>query len=112
MNIRNKMFEDFEKIAKDLETKTGAKISTVEWSNQFRFYIEGDMVGWWGIGGLDIFIARKNPSPHKIEQAYESVNKWISNFPEKYKDYMKWKSKDENEFNQEVERRRNEWGKR
>jgi hypothetical protein len=105
---RDEIFNDFEKMAKDLETKTGAKISTVKFPNAFRFHVNGNMIGWWG-GQKTIPIERRNPSVKIIKQVYDEANKWVSNFPERYKDYMSWKSKGEEEFSQEVERKRKQF---
>jgi hypothetical protein len=105
---REEMFNDFEKMAKDLEAKTGAKIYTISFPNQFRFHVDGDMMGWWD-GQFDVPIARRNPSAHIIKQAYDAVNKWVANFPAQYKDYLSWKAKGEEAFDQEVNRRRKEF---
>ena len=105
---RAEMFDDFEKMAQDLEAKTGAKIRTVHFPNQFRFDVKGDMMGWWD-GQFDVPIARRNLSAHIIKQAYDAVNKWVANFPAQYKDYLSWKAKGEEAFDQEVNRRRKEF---
>jgi len=105
---RAEIFDDFKKMAQDLEAKTGAKITTIRFPNTFRFHVEGDMMGWWD-GQFDVSIARLNPSPLAIKRAYEDVNKWVANFPAQYKDYLSWKAKGEEAFNQEVNRRRKEY---
>ena len=105
---REEMFDDFRQMAKDLEDKTGAEIDIVDFGNQFRFHVGGDMIGWWD-GQHDIVVGRKIPSPQKIEAAYASANEWVSSFPEKYKDYLSWINKGEEEFKQEVDRRRKEF---
>jgi hypothetical protein len=105
---RAEMFDDFEKMAQDLKAKTGAKIRTVHFPNQFRFDVEGDMMGWWD-GQFDVPIARRNPSTSTVKRAYDAVNKWVANFPAQYKDYLSWKAKGEEAFDQEVNRRRKEF---
>jgi ABC-type glycerol-3-phosphate transport system substrate-binding protein len=102
---RDEMFDDFEKMAKDLKAKTGADIIVVKFPNQFRFHVNDYMMGWWG-GQKDIFVARNYPSPEKVKQAYDAANEWVSTFPERYADYLSWKEKGEEAFEQEVNRRR------
>ena len=102
---RQEIFDDFESMAKDLEAKTGATIRTVKFPDQFRFDVEGDKIGWWD-GQFDIVIRRRNPPSEVVKQAYDEANEWVSSFPKKYKDYMSWKDKGEEAFNQEVARRK------
>ena len=102
---RQEIFDDFESMAKDLEAKTGATIRTVKFPDQFRFDVEGDKIGWWD-GQFDIVIRRRNPPSEVVKQAYDEANEWVSSFPKKYKDYMSWKAKGEEAFNQEVARRK------
>jgi hypothetical protein len=105
---RLEIFNDFKKMAQDLEAKTGAEISVVTWPDQFRFHVAGEpMIGWWD-GQFDIRITRRNPSAHIIKKAYDDANEWVSSFPEKYKDYLSWKAKGEEALNQEISRRKKE----
>jgi hypothetical protein len=102
---REEMFNDFEKMAKDIEAKIGAKIQVIKSPNRLRFHVDGDMIKWWG-GQLDLFVDRKNPSPQMIKRAYDLVNEWADWFPEQYADYLSWKEKGEEAFSQEAERKR------
>ena len=102
---RDEIFSDFEKMAKDLEAKTGAEIHTVKFPNAFRFHATGEGIGWWG-GQITIPIMRRNPSANMVKQAYDEANEWVSTFPERYKDYMSWKAKGKDELSQEAGRRR------
>ena len=109
MKKKEEMFNDFKKMAQDLKDKTGADISTIEWSTQLRF-VTRDLpyFGWWGGAMHDIVINNPNPSEEKAKEAYNSAKEFIDTFTEKYLDYKSFVDKGKQAFKDEVERKRKE----
>jgi hypothetical protein len=102
---RKEVMANIFKMVGDLEKKLGVKIFKSNLGNLVGIDVNIHRGHLWR-GSKQIWIGQKYPTSKEIEKAYSSAKEWVDNFPEHYADYLSWKEKGKEDFNQEAERRK------